>query len=38
MKDEGGIYIDLDYVMIKDPEPIIEKYDQIYAFEHDYTY
>jgi len=31
VREKGGIYFDLDYNLIRDPEPIISKYDQIFT-------
>ena len=37
VREKGGIYLDSDYYIFKDIEPIISKYDQIFTFERDWV-
>lgn len=33
VREKGGVYLDSDYHIFKDIEPVISKYDQIFTFE-----
>jgi len=37
VREKGGIYLDSDYHILKDIEPIISKYDQIFTLERDWV-